>query len=160
MERQPPRSTRTTHLFPDTTLFRSLVAVALVRIDAAVGPCTLTNGTDAGTHTHLHPCAHKREDPMSTAAWSTISTPTGPFTMIVDSDGQVLASGWSDDPQYLTALVHKAIRPLTLVEKPDLGDVTPAAKNSHPGDLQAIDALPVRQRSGDRKSTRLNYGHY
>ena len=86
---------------------------------------------------------------MSTAAWSTISTPTGPFTMIVDSDGQVLASGWSDDPEYLKALVHKSIRPLTLVDKPDLGEVTTAAKNYHQGDLTAIDSIPVRQRSGE-----------
>lgn len=85
---------------------------------------------------------------MSTAAWSTISTPTGPFTMIVDSDGQVLASGWSDDPEYLKALVHKSIRPLTLVDKPDLGDVTTAAMTYHQGDVTAIDNIPVRQRSG------------
>ncbi|PZT92401.1 MAG: cysteine methyltransferase [Gordonia sp. (in: high G+C Gram-positive bacteria)] len=86
---------------------------------------------------------------MSTAAWSTISTPTGPFTMIVDSDGQVLASGWSDDPEYLKALVHKSIRPLTLVDKPDLGDVTTAAMTYHQGDVTAIDNIPVRQRSGE-----------
>ena len=128
---------------------RTLVAVALVRIDALVGPCTRANGSDAGVDTHLHPCTHKREDLMSTAAWSTISTPTGPFTMIVDSDGQVLASGWSDDPEYLKALVHKSIRPLTLVDKPDLGEVTTAAKTYHQGDLTAIDNIPVRQRSGE-----------
>ena len=86
---------------------------------------------------------------MSTAAWSTISTPAGPFTMIVDSDGQVLASGWSDDPEYLKALVHKSIRPLTLVDKPDLGEVTTAAKTYHQGDLTAIDNIPVLQRSGE-----------
>lgn len=86
---------------------------------------------------------------MSTAAWSTITTPTGPFTMVVDNDGHVLASGWSDDPVYLNALVHKSIRPLTLVNKPDLGEVTAAAEAYHRGEITAIDAIGVRQRSGE-----------
>lgn len=86
---------------------------------------------------------------MSTAAWSTITTPTGPFTMVVDSDGYVLASGWCADPDYLNALVHKSIRPLTLVSKPDLGDVTTAAAAYHRGDLTAIDTIGVRQQSGE-----------
>jgi methylated-DNA-[protein]-cysteine S-methyltransferase len=87
---------------------------------------------------------------MSTAAWSTITTPTGPFTMIVDSDGQVLASGWCDDAEYLKVLVHKSIRPEELVFKPDLGDVTSAAdRYHHQGDLTAIDSIPVLQRSGE-----------
>ncbi len=86
---------------------------------------------------------------MSTAAWSTITTPTGPFTMIVDSDGQVLAAGWSDDADHLNALVHKSIRPLTLVNKPDLGEVTTAAEAYHRGEITAIDDIAVRQRSGE-----------
>jgi methylated-DNA-[protein]-cysteine S-methyltransferase len=69
--------------------------------------------------------------------------------MIVDSDGQVLASGWCDDAEYLKVLVHKSIRPLTLVYKPDLGDVTTAAETYHQGDLTVIDNIPVRQRSGE-----------
>lgn len=86
---------------------------------------------------------------MSTAAWSTIATPTGPFTMVVDNDGHVLASGWSADPDYLNALVHKSIRPLTLVNKPDLGEVTAAAEAYHRGEITAIDTIGVRQRSGE-----------
>lgn len=86
---------------------------------------------------------------MSTAAWSTILTPTGPFTMIVNDDAEVLASGWSDDADYLNALVHRSIRPLTLVNKPDLGAVTTAAERYHQGDLTAIETIPVRQRSGE-----------
>jgi methylated-DNA-[protein]-cysteine S-methyltransferase len=68
--------------------------------------------------------------------------------MIVDSDGQVLASGWSDDADYLRALVHKSIRPMELVYKPDLGEVTTAACDYHQGNLTAIDSIPVHQRSG------------
>lgn len=86
---------------------------------------------------------------MSTAAWSTISTPTGPFTMIVNDDGEVLASGWSDDADYLNTLIHKTIRPLSLVNKPDLGEVTATAENYHHGDITAIDTIAVRQRSGE-----------
>ncbi|MFT3900652.1 MAG: methylated-DNA--[protein]-cysteine S-methyltransferase [Gordonia sp. (in: high G+C Gram-positive bacteria)] len=44
------------------------------------------------------------------AAHLTMPTPNGRFTLIHRDDGTVLASGWTDDPDYLMALIHPALR--------------------------------------------------
>ncbi|MEU4807825.1 methylated-DNA--[protein]-cysteine S-methyltransferase [Nocardia fluminea] len=80
---------------------------------------------------------------------ATVGTPIGPFTTIVDSDGAVLASGWTGDPTTLTGLVHATLRPDRLRQRDSLGTVTEAVIDYHAGDLTAIDAVPVRQQSGD-----------
>ena len=82
-----------------------------------------------------------------TATWSTLDTPAGPFTAVVDADGAVLASGWTSDATELTRLIH----PKLLEEAraaPDVGAVTVAVGSYFDGDLSAIDAVPVRQYSG------------
>ncbi|MFD4291856.1 methylated-DNA--[protein]-cysteine S-methyltransferase [Rhodococcus sp. NPDC058505] len=84
-----------------------------------------------------------------TAAHSTVTTPAGPFTAIVDGDGAVLASGWTDDADTLLALIHPALRPPGTAARPDLGPVTRAVADYHAGDLTAIDPIPVAQRSGE-----------
>lgn len=45
-----------------------------------------------------------------TSAAVTRSTPDGPFTIIAGALG-VLASGWTDDIEYLLPLIHEALRP-------------------------------------------------
>ncbi|WP_336085728.1 methylated-DNA--[protein]-cysteine S-methyltransferase [Nocardia sp. SSK8] len=80
---------------------------------------------------------------------ATVATPIGPFTAIVDGDGAVLASGWTGDPAELTAVVHASLRPTELRQRDALGAVTQAVLDYHDGDLTAIDAIPVRQRSGE-----------
>lgn len=82
-----------------------------------------------------------------TARWATRRTPIGPFTAVVDSDGAVLASGWTADLDDLVAVIHPSLRPRELVEG-DLGRVADAIARYHDGDLTAVDAIPVRQRSG------------
>lgn len=84
---------------------------------------------------------------MSNATWTTLETPVGPFTAVVAADGAVLASGWTSDLDALVTLIHPALRPAELVEG-DLGEVGDAVRRYHDGDLTAIDAVPVRQRSG------------
>ena len=84
-----------------------------------------------------------------TATWTTHSTPTGPFTALVDADGAVLGSGWTGDVDELVALVHPAIRPSSVREAADLGAVSTAITRYHGGDLGAVDDVPVRQRSGE-----------
>lgn len=84
---------------------------------------------------------------MSTAHVATIDTPAGPFTAI-EADGAVLASGWTANVDDLLGLVHRTLRPSTVVRRTDLGDITKAVIGYHEGDLTAIDSVPVRQRSG------------
>ncbi|MFE1592729.1 methylated-DNA--[protein]-cysteine S-methyltransferase [Nocardia sp. NPDC058705] len=80
---------------------------------------------------------------------ATVDTPIGPFTTIVDTDGAVLASGWTGDASTLTGLIHATLRPTELRQRDSLGAVTKAVVDYHAGDLTAIDAIPVRQQSGE-----------
>lgn len=83
---------------------------------------------------------------MST--WSTLDTPIGPFTAVVDEDGAVLASGWTATTDDLLPLIHPTLRPSSLTVG-DLGAVGEAITRYHAGELSAIDDVPVRQRSGE-----------
>ncbi len=84
---------------------------------------------------------------MTTAHWSTTSLSTGSFTVIARA-GTVLASGWTEDPQYLTALINPILRPELLAFADDLGLITTALLRYDEGDLAAIDEIPVQQLSG------------
>jgi methylated-DNA-[protein]-cysteine S-methyltransferase len=86
------------------------------------------------------------EDIVTT--WSTLDTPIGPFTAVVDADGAVLASGWTAALDDLLPLIHPTLRPTELTEG-DLGTVGEAIARYHAGELSAIDDVPVRQRSGE-----------
>ncbi|GAB2992477.1 methylated-DNA--[protein]-cysteine S-methyltransferase [Amycolatopsis acidiphila] len=86
---------------------------------------------------------------MSIAHWSTTDTPIGPFTAVVASDGAVLASGWTADLDKLTPQISRSLVPGELREKRDLGAVSAAVRRYHGGELDAIDDIPVRQRSGE-----------
>lgn len=79
---------------------------------------------------------------------STLDTPIGPFTAVVDDTGAVLASGWTDSLDDLLPLIHPTLRPSSTTEG-DLGAVGEAITRYHAGDLSAIDGVPVRQRSGE-----------
>jgi methylated-DNA-[protein]-cysteine S-methyltransferase len=92
---------------------------------------------------HRHP--DKQEDTVT--SWSTVDTPLGPFTAVVDDEGAVLASGWTAALDELLPLIHPTLRPRELTES-DLGPVAEAITRYHAGELSAIDDVPVRQRSG------------
>ncbi|BDD83795.1 putative methylated-DNA:protein-cysteine methyltransferase [Tsukamurella pulmonis] len=83
-----------------------------------------------------------------TATFATQDTPAGPFTAVVDADGAVLASGWTDDPGTLLPVIHAALRPAAVDERADLGSVSRAVAAFHAGEIGAIDDVVVRQRSG------------
>ncbi|ADG79697.1 Methylated-DNA/protein-cysteinemethyltransferase OS=Tsukamurella paurometabola (strain ATCC 8368 /DSM / CCUG 35730 / CIP 100753 / JCM 10117 / KCTC 9821/ NBRC 16120 / NCIMB 702349 / NCTC 13040) OX=521096 GN=Tpau_3109 PE=4 SV=1 [Tsukamurella paurometabola] len=83
-----------------------------------------------------------------TAYSSTLDTPAGPFTAIVDADGAVLASGWTADLGTLLPVIHTGLRPAAVTQRADLGAVTRAVAAFHAGEVTAIDGIPVRQRSG------------
>lgn len=86
---------------------------------------------------------------MSTANWSTVDTPIGPFTAVVAADGAVLASGWTADTADLLPQVAVSLRPSELRERRDLGPVSTAIRRYHAGELDAIDGVNIRQRSGE-----------
>jgi methylated-DNA-[protein]-cysteine S-methyltransferase len=80
---------------------------------------------------------------------STMDTPAGPFTILLDADETVLASGWTGEVGALAPLVHKELRPDGEPRwRTDLGPVTKAVLGYLDGDLAAVDEVPVRQRSG------------
>jgi methylated-DNA-[protein]-cysteine S-methyltransferase len=85
---------------------------------------------------------------MSTAVWSTLDTPIGPFTAVVDEDGAVIASGWTATIDELLPQIHVSLRP-TELSAGDLGAVGDAVVRYHEGELSAVADVPVRQRSGE-----------
>ncbi|MEL7977376.1 methylated-DNA--[protein]-cysteine S-methyltransferase [Isoptericola sp. F-RaC21] len=88
----------------------------------------------------------------ATARTTTVSTPDGPFTVVVDPDGTVLASGWTTDADALVALTHPEVRPAATSAVPDddpaVAAAVAAVRAYYAGDVHAIDAVPVRQVSG------------
>ena len=78
---------------------------------------------------------------------STMDTPVGPFTMVADADGAILASGFTDDIESLLTPVPVKFRTRPEPRR-ELGLATKAVAAYLEGDLTAIDAVPVRQRSG------------
>jgi methylated-DNA-[protein]-cysteine S-methyltransferase len=76
--------------------------------------------------------------------YSTTATPAGPLTIVVDGDGAVLASGFTDDLSTLALFVDVA----DLRRRDDVGDASKAALSYLDGDLAAIDTVAVRQRGG------------
>jgi methylated-DNA-[protein]-cysteine S-methyltransferase len=75
---------------------------------------------------------------------TTIDTPPGRFA-IVASDDEVLASGWTDDPETLLRLIGAPLRPSSLSARRELGSITRAVRDYVAGDVTAIDAVPVAQ---------------
>ena len=86
---------------------------------------------------------------MNPAFTSTVDTPIGPFTAIVDGDGAVLASGWTSNVDDLLPLVYKGIRPAEVRAVADLGAVTKAVRAYHDGELSIVDGVQVRQHGGE-----------
>ncbi|MGW0172628.1 methylated-DNA--[protein]-cysteine S-methyltransferase [Rhodococcus sp. NPDC003322] len=84
-----------------------------------------------------------------TAHHCTVPTAAGPFTVVADRDGAVLASGWTPHVDVLLPLIHPSLRPTESTARADLGEVTRAVTDYHAGDLHGIDSIPVKQHSGE-----------
>jgi methylated-DNA-[protein]-cysteine S-methyltransferase len=82
-----------------------------------------------------------------TARSATAATPPGPFTVVVDDDGAVLAAGWTADVADLLPVVHRSLQP-TAVERAAHLPVLDVVAAFCAGDIAAIDGVVVRQRSG------------
>ena len=79
---------------------------------------------------------------------ATATTPAGPFTLMVDGEGDVvLASGWTADVGDLLPVVHRSLRPAQAERVRDLA-VLRQVEKFVAGDVAAIDDVVVRQRSG------------
>jgi methylated-DNA-[protein]-cysteine S-methyltransferase len=76
-----------------------------------------------------------------------MATPCGPFT-VVATGGMVVASGWAGDGASLVAWMTPASRPSGWNTVARLGSITDALHAYFDGDLEAIDAVAVCQRSG------------
>lgn len=76
--------------------------------------------------------------------YSTISTSAGPLTIVVDTDGAVVASGFTSNISDFSLFLDVT----ALQGRADVGDAHKAALSYLDGDLHAIDTVPVRQRSG------------
>jgi methylated-DNA-[protein]-cysteine S-methyltransferase len=75
---------------------------------------------------------------------TTLDTPVGPLTIVARGDA-VLAAGFTADAGELLPLVPEELR---TGADADLGPIEKAARAYFDGDLTAIDAVPVRQRTG------------
>lgn len=78
-----------------------------------------------------------------TAIAQTLATPDGPFTLVADAAGRVLASGWTADPAAVRDRIHPRLRPRTLRE--GTTDAAAAVAAYYDGALSAIDAVEVVQ---------------
>lgn len=86
---------------------------------------------------------------MTENSFSTVTTPTGPLTIVVNEADEVLACGFTTDLDALLPLVHPSLKDGDAPRRrADLGPVTDAVKSYLDGDGAALDKIPVRQRSG------------
>lgn len=79
--------------------------------------------------------------------YSTLDTPAGPFTYVVSAAGAVRASGFTPGPEALLPLIHPALRE-EVRPTADAGGIGPVVRSYLDGDLAALDAVPVEQRTG------------
>lgn len=78
-----------------------------------------------------------------TALIQTIDTPDGAFTMLVDDEKRVLASGWTADRDEIIGRLAAAARPASIREGES--DAATAVRAYYDGDLAAIETVPVHQ---------------
>ncbi|WP_433676497.1 methylated-DNA--[protein]-cysteine S-methyltransferase [Microbacterium gorillae] len=80
----------------------------------------------------------------STAIVQFIDTADGPFGILADEGGAVIASGWTDDPVSLVERLRPRDRPAEIREgETAAGD---AVRAFYDGDVEPIMTVPVRQR--------------
>ncbi len=78
-----------------------------------------------------------------TAIVQTIPTPDGPFTLVADDAGRVLASGWSDDVAAVVERIPLRARPTDVT--PGATDAATAVRAYYDGDLTGVATVPVLQ---------------
>lgn len=86
-----------------------------------------------------------------TALIQTIDTADGPFTLLVDDEQRVLASGWSADHEEIVGRLGVKDRPAEIREGET--DAASAVRAYYAGDVGAIDSVAVRQHGTDMQRT-------
>lgn len=78
-----------------------------------------------------------------TALIQTLDTPDGAFTLLVDAQQRVLASGWTDDRSAIIARLRAHAQPTDIRESET--DAATAVRAYYDGDVTAIDRVAVLQ---------------
>jgi len=78
-----------------------------------------------------------------TAIIQTIDTPDGAFTLLVDDDQRVLASGWTADHIAIVERLSARARPVDVRE--GVTDAAEAVRAYYGGNIAAIDGVAVHQ---------------
>jgi O-6-methylguanine DNA methyltransferase len=84
-----------------------------------------------------------------TAVIQFIDTPDGPFGIIADEAGRVLASGWTAEPAALLARLTPSLRPAADALVAGETSSSAAVAAYYDGDVAAIDEVEVVQRGGE-----------
>lgn len=84
-----------------------------------------------------------------TAIIQTVQTPDGAFTILVDDQQRVLASGWTDSHDAILARLAPAHRPADVQE--GRTDPASAVRAYYDGDLGAVEDVAVQQFGTDRQ---------
>ncbi len=82
-----------------------------------------------------------------TAIVQFVDTPDGPFGIVADEGGRVLASGWTAEAAALLARLTPSIRPAAV--EPGEVAAADAVRAYYAGDLAAIDGVEVLQSGGE-----------
>lgn len=77
-----------------------------------------------------------------TAVHQFVQTPDGPFGILEDDAGTVIAAGWTQDPEELRGRIRAADRPAESL--PGRVQAAPAVEAYYAGDFAAVAAVPVR----------------
>ncbi|MGM1017445.1 MAG: methylated-DNA--[protein]-cysteine S-methyltransferase [Actinomycetota bacterium] len=78
-----------------------------------------------------------------TALIQTVDTPDGPFTILVDAEQRVLASGWTADDDAILGRLSAAVRPAGV--KSGTTEAASAVRDYYDGDVTAINRVRVAQ---------------
>ncbi len=103
----------------------------------------MTATTTTTTTTTTTQRATARPAGTDTATLQTLDTPDGPFSVLEDGEGRVLASGWTDDPARLLGRLAVRHRPERVTE----GRVAAAEAVDayYAGEVEHAMQVPVRQ---------------
>lgn len=82
-----------------------------------------------------------------TATYQTIETPDGPFTVVVNGTGAVIASGWTSSVEDIVSRIRPAHRPADVDEGP--AQAASAVEAYYAGDVHAVDTVEVELHGTD-----------